>query len=242
MEIDASKTVGDIVAEAPATARVFERLRIDYCCHGRQSLSAACAAKGLSPEAVLRELGGVAATAAPSDTRWTDRSMTELVAHLVATHHAFTVSELERGRVLGAKVVAAHKAEHPEVVAVMRTFEALREELLPHLQKEEVILFPYVRAIEGTGPAHGCFASVAMPIRVMDMEHDAAGRLLETLRAQTGDYALPADACPTWRAFWDSLQALEADLHTHIHLESNVLFPRAVAAESATRATQTVRH
>ncbi len=177
-----------------------------------------------------------------ADTRWTDRSMTELVEHLVATHHAFTVSELERALTLGRDVVAAHKAEHPEVVAVMRTFEALRVELLPHLQKEEMILFPYVRAIEGTGSAHGCFASVAMPIRVMDMEHDTAERLLATLREQTRDYTLPADACSTWRAFWGSLQALEADLRTHIHLESDVLFPRAVAAESAMRATQTVRH
>lgn len=177
-----------------------------------------------------------------ADTRWAERSMTELVEHLVATHHVFTVSELARGRALGAEVVAAHKAEHPELVAVMRTFEALREELLPHLQKEEVILFPYVRAIEGTGMARGCFASVAMPIRVMDMEHDTAGRLLETLRAQTNDYALPADACPTWRAFWGSLQALEADLRTHIHLESDVLFPRAVAAERSARGAQRTEH
>lgn len=176
-----------------------------------------------------------------ADTRWSERSMTELVEHLVATHHAFTVSELARAQTLGAEVVAAHKAEHPELVAVMRTFEALRAELLPHLQKEEVILFPYVRAIEGTGPAHGCFASVAMPIRVMDMEHDTATHLLATLREQTNEYALPADACETWRAFWDSLQALEADLRMHIHLESDVLFPRAVAAESASRAAQSER-
>lgn len=240
MKMDASSTVGDIVAEAPSTARVFERLHIDYCCNGRQTLSAACAAKGLSSDSVLSELSNVA-EAQPAEVRWTERSLTELIEHILATHHVFTVSELARAQGLGEKVVAAHGETHPEVIPVMRTFETLRDELIPHLQKEEVVLFPYVRALDGSGHARAPFPTVAMPVRMMDMEHDNAGRLLETLRAQTKDYSLPDDACPTWRAFWDSLQALERDLHAHIHLESNVLFPRSIAAEAAARSAQT-RH
>lgn len=172
------------------------------------------------------------------EVRWTERSMTELIEHLIATHHVFTRDELERATGLMNKVIAAHGATHPELEDIARTFEALRDDLIPHLQKEEVILFPYVRAIDGGAAPRGPFPTVMMPVRMMDMEHDGAGKLLASLRKQTRDYTAPSGACGTWRALWDSLQSLERDLRTHIHLESNVLFPRAIAAEAAARSTR----
>ncbi len=238
VELSASTAVGDIVAEAPSTARVFERVGVDYCCGGRRSLSAACEAKSLTVDEVIAALREATSQAAPDEVRWTERSMSSLIEHLVATHHVFTRDELERATGLMNKVLAAHAATNPELAGIARTFEALRDELIPHLQKEEVILFPYVRALDGGASPRGPFPTVMMPVRMMDMEHDSAGKLLATLREQTRDYALPEGACGTWRALWDSLQSLERDLHMHIHLESNVLFPRAVAAEAAARSTQ----
>ena len=163
--------------------------------------------------------------------RWSGRTLTDLVEHILATHHVFTRAELERATELTATVARAHPATRPAI----HTFEEIRDELIPHMEREEVVLFPYVRALDGASAPRSPFPTVAMPVRVMNMQHETVTALFATLRAQTRDYTPPPDASDAWRALWGSLQALEADVDLHVHLESDVLFPRAIAAEAAFR-------
>ncbi len=232
-ETQSEPTVGEMAARQPGTTRIFERFGIDYCCHGRHTLEAACASAGVEPSTVRGALAELAAQPAPPAVDWTAQPLDALVDHLLAKHHAFTRDELARIAALGAKVVNAHGAKHPEVAPLRELARELEADLLPHLMKEERVLFPYVRSLAAGEPAQAPFGSVAMPVRMMDREHEAVGVILAALRERTGGYAAPADACPTWRAWYDALHALEQDLHQHIHLESNVIFPRALEAERA---------
>jgi len=211
------RTVGEIAAERPASVRVFEKYDIDYCCGGKTSLAAACAGRGIAPERLIEELDAALAPSAGESPDWQSASLTDLIDHILTRHHAWLKTELPRLSRLQQKVTAAHGKS---LVPLGETFEALRQELAAHMMKEEMILFPMIRA--GS-------AAVANPIRVMEHEHDSAGRALEHMRAVTGNYALPADACNSYRALFAGLQELEADMHQHIHLENNILFPRATA-------------
>jgi regulator of cell morphogenesis and NO signaling len=235
MLLTSEKTVGEIAAGIPAAARVFEKYRIDYCCGGRQSLEAACEGKGVSPAEVLSELE--AATRSPEDRDWTNAPLAELADHIVARHHAFLRAELPALDQRLAKVIEAHPGHRDSLLPLRDTFQALRFELMTHMMKEERILFPLVKRMEEAAlagaapPAEPC-GSVNNPIRVMEYEHDSAAAALREMRRITGDYSPPPDACATYRALFDGLQALEADLHLHIHLENNILFPRAGALEA----------
>ena len=234
-----AKTVGEIAAENPSSVRVFERYGIDYCCGGKVSLAEACRSRGIEPVAVQVELEQAAA-ANPADQRdWKAAPLAALIDHIVSTHHAYLKSELPRLQFLLDKVQAAHGARHGDSLAPLGgAFEGLRAELEAHLGKEEMVLFPMIKAMQAAqqagrpAPAAHC-GSVNNPIRVMVHEHDNAGHALESMRASTGNYTLPADACNTYRALFTGLQEMEADLHRHIHLENNILFPRAAELESS---------
>lgn len=233
MDTEGTMTVGEVVARAPRAARVFERVGIDYCCGGKRTLADACARAGLSLDDVVAAVVEAAREGAGPTADWRTAPLGALIDHIESTHHAFTRVELARAEGLAAKVRRAHGEAHPEVLPVLDAFAALRDELLPHLLREEQVLFPYVRALGSGAPARAPFPTVQMPIRMMDAQHETAGEILKQLRALTGGYVAPAHACGTWRALWESLASIERDLHQHIHLESNVLFPRAIAAESA---------
>jgi len=161
-----------------------------------------------------------------------------LINYILDTHHAYTKAEITRLTALTAKVCAAHGERHPELLRVSALFQQLCADLQPHMLKEEMILFPYIMQLEAAarrgGPAlHPPFGTVNNPVRMMMYEHDAAGLLLRQLRAAAGDYAVPPDACLSYRTLYEALAALEQDLHQHIHLENNLLFPRASVLESA---------
>ncbi len=223
-------SVGDWVADRPSRARVLERLGIDYCCGGQQPLSEACTSRGLEVAAVLRQMDAV--EPAPEDRDWRVAGLAELCGHIVDTHHAYVRGELPRIHSLIAKVVAAHGSRHGELASLQAVFEGLEDELMSHLMKEEQILFPMIGRIESApGPQAFHCGTIANPIRVMLAEHDSAGVALAEMRRRTGDYTAPADACPTWRAMNDALVKFEADLHSHIHKENNILFPRARALQ-----------
>jgi len=229
-------TVGEIAASQPVSARVFEKYGIDFCCGGRLPLAEACQRQGLDPAVVLDEINSAAHShdAAP-ETDWQAAPLGRLIGHILDTHHTYTKEQLPRLEAMLGKILDAHSARHGDtLVPVAATFRAMRQELDGHLMKEEAILFPLIRALEsGDGPGHFHCGSVRNPIRVMVMEHDSAGGALARLRHLTSGYQPPADACNTFRAFYFELSALEADLHRHIHLENNILFPRAVALEDA---------
>lgn len=229
--------VGELVAQRPSRARVFEKHGIDYCCAGRRTLAEACARRQVDLDNLLLDLHAADA-APPEDERdWSAAPLGELVRHIVERHHAFLREALPRLTTLGEKVTRVHGERRPALGECRRIFAGLRSELEAHLMKEEQILFPMIAALETEADAaFGHCGTVANPIAVMVREHDSAGAALADLQRLTDGYVPPADACNTYRAWLDGLRELEADLHTHIHKENNILFPRAVEQEQ--RGTQ----
>jgi regulator of cell morphogenesis and NO signaling len=226
-------TVGQIAAEFPASVRVFEKHGIDFCCGGKIAVTEACGRKGLDPAILLAEIDEAIQTPAEDATDWLTASLPDLIDHILDTHHAYMKVQLPRVEALLAKVLQAHGERHGDLLrAVSAIYRPMKAELDGHLAKEEMILFPLVRALDGGAPS-GAFhcGSVQNPIRVMWMEHDSAGEALVQLRGLTGDYTPPKDACNTFRALYFELAEMERDLHRHIHLENNILFPRAIALE-----------
>jgi regulator of cell morphogenesis and NO signaling len=233
-----AQTVREIALEQPSSIRVFERYGIDYCCGGRKPLAEACAAGKLEVDTVIAALEAAAKTAAPIVQDWTEASLEKLSGHIVATHHTYVKRELPRLAELALKVVARHGATKAELPVIQASLARLDEELTQHLAKEEAVLFPYIvsleRAIaEGGAKPHGCFGTVANPVAMMTQEHDAAGVVLAEIRQLSHNFVTPADACPTYHAVSDGVKDFEQDLHQHIHLENNILFPRAIDLEAS---------
>ena len=237
MTLAATKTVGDIAAEMPSATREFEKLGIDYCCGGTRTLGEACSEANVPIDEVLARLEEGAAAQSDADKDWQKQLLADLIAHITATHHVFVREESPRIEALTAKVVGVHGTNHPELLQVQQIFAALAEELRVHLMKEEQMLFPYIplmeeSALAGEPAPPAMFGTVANPVRMMMQEHDGAGEALRALRSVTSDYEAPQDACISYRTLYAALKDFEADLHQHIHLENNVLFPRAVAMEA----------
>ena len=233
--MNAAETVRNLAVTIPGATRVFEQWGIDYCCGGAQTLQEACEKLALPVEEIVRSLD-LSAAPAESAGNWQTRPLADLASHIVETHHSFTRNELERLERLFAKVCARHGEAHPELHAVEALFHQLRLDLLPHMLKEEQVLFPYVIRLEeafrqGRPVEPAFFGTVRNPVRMMSMEHDAAGDLLRQMRRETGGYAPPPDACTSFQTLYQALADVEADLHEHIHLENNIFFPRAIALE-----------
>jgi len=235
MTLDLDTQVGALVLARPDLMRYLESQGVDYCCGGHRSLREACEAAGRSPQEVMAGLLAQPTTTPGTEPPidWRMATLVELMAHLEATHHAFLRAELPRLEKKLEQVLEAHAGSHPELDEVFDLFQELSLDLMPHLLKEEQILFPFIRALETGAQAQACFGTVQSPIRVMEAEHEAVGGLLVRLRACTAGYQAPADGCATFRAFYEGLAALEADLHLHIFLENQVLHPRATALEAA---------
>ncbi len=231
MQVDATKTVRELALENPNATRVFERLGIDYCCGGGKTLSEACASRQVPLETVVESLAQEQPASVARD--WSQASLAELVQHIMDTHHLYVKQEVPRLEQLAAKVASVHGPNHPEVLRIQSTFHDLALELGNHLMKEEQILFPYIvemdRAAAQGRPAPPCmFGTVQNPVRMMMFEHDSAGEA-----SRSSDYTVPADGCITYRTLYAALAAFEVDLHQHIHLENNILFPRAMQMENA---------
>ncbi|HEU5458086.1 MAG TPA: iron-sulfur cluster repair di-iron protein [Terracidiphilus sp.] len=226
-------TVRDIALEQPASIRVFERFGIDYCCGGRKPLSQACEERSVETRAVLDAIEEAAAGGGAQARDWAQTKLEAICDHIVEAHHDYIRAELPRLEMLAEKVVARHGDTHPELAQIQQLIHSLGEELLEHLNKEEVVLFPYItnqeRNLASCGPRPlGCFGVVRNPIRVMMTEHDAAGDAMARMRVLSGDFTPPEGACPTYRGFYQTLAEFEQDLHQHVHLENNILFPRAI--------------
>ena len=232
----ANKTVKELAVEIPGAARVFESFGIDYCCGGNVPLSEACAHAALRLEEVLASLEKVQRDPAPAND-WAQAPLAALAQHIVEAHHSFTKAETTRLDALFVKVCGVHGERHPELYGMQVKFTEMANELRTHMMKEENILFPYFAAmeravIEKRPVPRAMFGSVANPVRTMMQEHDSAGEALRGLRAASHSYAVPEDACLSYRELYKSLEAFEADMHTHVHLENNILFPRALAMEA----------
>jgi regulator of cell morphogenesis and NO signaling len=237
MQIAAEKTVRDLALEIPGATRVLEKLGIDYCCGGARPINEACQAAGVTLEEIAQSLSTQAATQPSADSRdWMTESLSALITHIVEKHHVFTREELDRIEQLLAKVCSVHGEKRRELSQIQALFAALKTELLIHMSKEENILFPYIKRLEaaisaGLPPPMPMFGSVRNPVRMMMVEHDAAGDVLYRIRLLSGGFNAPADACTTFKTLYQALEGLEHDLHQHIHLENNILFPGAVRME-----------
>ena len=237
MQLTRETTVGEIAAAEPASMRVFEALGIDYCCGGKRALADACSRAGVSVDEVKARIAQAGRTVhAFTPTRWAESQLSDLIDHIAERHHAFVRSEAARIEVLLEKVIARHGAAHPEIAQIRDLFAAACEELMTHMMKEEHVLFPYIARMEQAANAGeprppAFFGSIEAPIAQMVADHDDAGALLAKMNQLAGGYAPPEDACATFRALYQALARFELDLHEHVHLENNILFPRALVFE-----------
>jgi regulator of cell morphogenesis and NO signaling len=237
MKVNGMKTVRELAVEVPNATRVLEKFGIDYCCGGQRSLEEACRAAKLPLDEVIGALEKAARVeTAPSVLP--SGSLAELIQHIVATHHKFTREEIVRLRALLEKVCSVHGKNHTELLTIHEIFLGLAQELSIHLMKEENVLFPYIVRMEETvaqddSVTPAPFGTVQNPVRMMMQEHDGAGEALRRIREASNDFAAPKDACISYQTLYQALQAFEADLHQHIHLENNILFPRAIAMEES---------
>lgn len=220
MPFDNATRLADIALSVPGAATVFERHRLDYCCGGERTLLDACLGRNLDADRIAREIDDATASDA-DDGGWEHASLDALIAHIVLRYHGCLRSELPRLIELAVKVERVHGAKPTCPHGLADHLVAMAEAVTQHLMKEERILFPLI-ARGGGG--------VGMPIRVLTHEHLDHAATLERTRALTDDLTPPAGACTSWRALYRGLADLEADLHRHIHLENNVLFPRALQA------------
>ncbi len=239
MQIDPqAKSIGEFALEVPNAISILEKWQIDYCCKGGRSIHDACADAGITVSELMNEIGNGRTT---DETRqWQDEKLSALQKYIVDTHHGFTRDILETIVQLADKVAMRHGPRHPEVMGVQKIAHQMYDDLIPHMMKEEQVLFPYVERMEaaierGEQPPMPFFGTVQTPVRMMMLEHEAVGDLLAELRQVTNDYRLPDDACLSFRALYERLADIEQDLHQHIHLENNLLFPRAASMEESAR-------
>jgi len=237
MTVNTTKTVRELALEVPNATRVFERLKIDYCCGGGRNIAEACAVAGVRVDELsrmLEEAGDVRDEARDFATG----PLADLIRYILDTHHVYTREESSRIRALLEKVCTKHGGNHPELLEVRSLFLRLDADIQPHLLKEEQVLFPYILRLEaamtaGRPAPFAPFGTVENPVRMMMFEHDTAGDLLCEIRAAASDFRVPEDGCMSFSALYQALEAFEQDLHQHIHLENNILFPRAVELEEA---------
>jgi regulator of cell morphogenesis and NO signaling len=229
--IDATTTLGELVAAHPQLAREFELLELDYCCGGQRTLADACVARGLDAQSTADELAHAVIDGSAPD--WSAMGLTDLVDHLESTHHRYLWDELPRLSALVAKIVSVHGDRHPELAQIEACFEEIRHDLEPHLVKEERVLFPMIRELDCASESVSFHCgTLRNPISVMLREHDTVGDLLARLRQLTNAYQPPADGCASYVACYSGLAELEVDTHLHIHKENNLLFPGVVRIES----------
>lgn len=235
MLVTKDNKIGEVVAKNFRTAMVFEGFGLDFCCGGKKSISTACEEKGIKAEKVLSELSTVDESGQGS-MHYDKWELDFLIDYIINNHHSYVLNSVSTIEHHLDKVIAAHGEKNPELAAIGSIFSELKEELLSHMQKEEKMLFPYVKkmlfALKNTIDfPYPPFGSVMNPVKVMEHEHARAGELTATIRELSSGYNPPETACATYKVLFQELNEFENDLHIHIHLENNILFPKAEVLE-----------
>ncbi|MCK6692755.1 MAG: iron-sulfur cluster repair di-iron protein [Thermoanaerobaculia bacterium] len=231
-------TIGELVAADYRKAEVFRKFGLDFCCGGKKSVEQACREKGLDVHALKKELADLDNQGGEKGQDFDQWALDTLADYIVDTHHRYVNESTPILYELTQKVARVHGDRHPELIDIADHFDAVAQELRMHMHKEERILFPYIKAMaeaerEGRPLPRAPFGPVQNPIRMMEAEHESAGGDMAAIQTLSGNYTPPADACTSYRVLFAKLQEFEQDLHQHIHLENNILFPKAVALESA---------
>lgn len=236
--IYSDQTVGELVADDFRKAGVFREFGIDFCCGGKKSVSEACAKKNLDSDIVIKALEKLDHQPDVSDKNFSEWELDKLIDYIVDTHHAYVRDKIPEISAYSRKVARVHGKQHAETVKISFIFDLLSTELNAHINKEENILFPYIKYLaktqkDGTTPEKPFFGSVQNPVSMMETEHDEAGKEMAKIESLSNGYTPPEDACPTFRILYKNLKAFQDDLHTHIHLENNILFPMALELEKS---------
>jgi regulator of cell morphogenesis and NO signaling len=238
MNFNRETKVNEIALSNPGARHILEDAGIDYCCGGGKSLGEACRKANVAEAEILLRLRENAQQVDPEESQWVSAPLAELTKHIRERHHQYVRLSIPRLSVLLAKLCERHGTRHAELSVIEKLFADVAREMLMHMQKEEQILFPYIDALERAANGKEAveppfFQTVKNPIHSMMREHDFAGELLRQIRTASSEYKAPADGCTTFKAAYQALEEFEKDLHLHVHLENNILFPRAVEMESS---------
>jgi regulator of cell morphogenesis and NO signaling len=228
-----SLSLAQIVNSNHQAASVFEKYHLDFCCKGKRSLEQACSEQQLPVAQVAQELENIFADDSKTVIDFDKLNLIQLCEYIVQTHHAYVKNEMPQIYAYLDKVSSKHGERHPELYKIFQTFAAVKEEMEGHMKKEELILFPRIKELQRLADNENAnlqlnIGYLQSPITVMEQEHDHAGNLLNDIRIFSDDYTPPEDACTTYRLSFAALKAFELDLHQHVHLENNILFPKAI--------------
>lgn len=229
-------TLKEIVTDDFRVAAIFEKYSLDFCCRGGKTIEEACVDKAVNKDSVHAEVRELLQHVDESGDAFGNLPIQAMIRHIVATHHAYVRKMVPVLSVHTQKVATVHGANHPEIVEIARIFERVAVDLQNHMLKEERILFPYIDALanafQGTGSVRRPpFGTARNPIRMMEAEHQAAGDEMYEIRRLSETYTPPVDACTTFKVTYQELKEFERDLHQHVHLENNIVFPKAIALE-----------
>ncbi|MFC2175590.1 iron-sulfur cluster repair di-iron protein [Bacteroidota bacterium] len=237
MEETTELTIGEMVANNYRTAPVFKKYGIDFCCKGGRTIEAACAAKNMNPQPLIADLAAAVKLKDDSSVDYTTWALDKLADHIEDEHHRYVEAATEQLLPFLDKVAKVHGERHPELLEINRLFKEMAGNLAQHMKKEELILFPFIRKMvkahdAGLATPAPPFGTVQNPIAMMKEEHEAEGDRFELISELSNGYTTPADACNTYQVSFALLKEFQDDLHKHIHLENNILFPKALAMES----------
>lgn len=238
MNSNGEAKVKDIALSNAAARPVLEDAGLDNCCGGGKSSHDACMHADVPAGEILSRLRENSKDVSPDEANWTSAPVSELTRHIREKHHGYVRGAISRVRILLEKVKAEHGKNHPEIADIEKLFLEVGQEMIMHMQKEEQILFPYIDALAKSVKENGTlerpfFQTVRNPIHAMMKDHDAAGELVKQIRTASSEYTPPADACTSYKVLYENLKEFETDLSQHVHLENNILFPRAVELEAA---------
>ncbi|WPP51961.1 iron-sulfur cluster repair di-iron protein [Catalinimonas niigatensis] len=232
MKNTAKQIIGKMVAEDYRTAAVFQEYDIDFCCQGNLTIEEACQTKSIEIDKVLTDLAAIQEQEDDTTPEYQFWPLDQLADHIQSEHHKYTEQAIEQIKPLLDKICNVHGGHHPELYEVQKEFMKSAGELTTHMKKEEFILFPYIKKLVTQGQVSSpLFKTVQNPISMMMEEHNTEGERFRKISSLTGKYRPPADACNTYILTYALLKKLEEDLHLHIHLENNILFPRSLALE-----------
>lgn len=240
MNISPDTFVKEVVRKNFKTASLFQANNIDFCCGGNRPISEACTEVGVNPEKLIMQLETVVAQNDPDSEYIDSLSLTELADYIIKRHHTYVRDNILFLTRNLEKICQVHGQHHPELFSIRDLFLASAGDLTMHMQKEEIMLFPFIKRLESAQPgselpqAH--FGSVSNPIRMMLADHQNEGDRFAEISRLTGNYETPQDGCTTYDVTMQQLRDFENDLHRHIHLENNILFPKAIELESEMRA------
>ena len=230
------ETLGQIAAKDLRKAEVFKKYGLDFCCGGKKTVKEACAEKGLDVTRIEKELQQADKLPVAQPLPYNEWSLAFLSDYIVNTHHLFVKKSLPDLAAYATKVAAVHGGSHAELAEIKELVQQMKAEMTTHMAKEEKVLFPYIKSLEGEASMGApAIDSITRPVHMMEIEHESVGAKLAEIRKASHDYSIPEEACASYRMLYSMLEAFENDLHIHVHLENNILFPKAIELERTTK-------